>query len=263
MCLTIFNCFPDNPSELSGAQFRGGGFQIYFHNYKGKEYPPQKYIFLYGIKGVPLYYALAPNGGVINKLPLIKLQEVFAPARPTLIQTIQRYDIPTTWQNKVVHIFIIMAAQPQMTPEELYDNYEYKVTKRMLLREFPWIKDVTVREDEINKYNIIFLDIKYNPYELQKVTGWPLMWYAPRMLDDEGGYLSPYMSTIFNVPVATTRDITEELETLARTIHNSPAIPKDMKMPLGRVFGIGSYRAIGPPPEGYEPIISEYQSTIR
>ena len=205
---------------------------------------------------------MSPNVGDINKLPLIKLQEVFAPARPTLIQTIQRYDIPTTWQNKVVHIFIVMVIQ-QMTPEELYDNYEYKVTKRMLLREFPWIKDVSVRENEINKYNVIFFDITYNPYELQKITGWPLMWYAPRMLKDEGGYLSPYISTIFDVPVETTRGITNQLETLAKTIHGSPAIPKDMKLPGNRVFGIASYRAIGPPPEGYEPIVSEYLSSHR
>jgi len=43
---------------------------------------------LYHIIVVPLYYAPTINGGDINKLPLIKLQEVFAPARPTnIIQT--------------------------------------------------------------------------------------------------------------------------------------------------------------------------------
>jgi hypothetical protein len=30
-----------------------------------------------------LYYALSPNMGDMNNLPLIKLQEVFTPARPT------------------------------------------------------------------------------------------------------------------------------------------------------------------------------------
>ena len=34
-----------------------------------------------------------------------------------------------------------------MTKEELYDNYEFKVTKRTLMSEFPFIKDVYVQDD--------------------------------------------------------------------------------------------------------------------
>jgi hypothetical protein len=35
-----------------------------------------------------------------------------------------------------------------MTAQELNDNYEYKITKRALIKEFPFIKDVFVREEE-------------------------------------------------------------------------------------------------------------------
>jgi hypothetical protein len=37
-----------------------------------------------------------------------------------------------------------MAYYP-MTYEELIDNYEYKIAKKMLLREYPWIKDVAYK----------------------------------------------------------------------------------------------------------------------
>jgi hypothetical protein len=53
---------------------------------------PEKKIWQFQLFVVPLYYAHAPNVGDIDKLLLIKLQEVFTPARPTIIiQTIQRY----------------------------------------------------------------------------------------------------------------------------------------------------------------------------
>jgi hypothetical protein len=59
------------------------------------------------------------------------------------------------------HIFIII-----MTREELENNYEYKVTKKALMREFPFIKDVFVKEDEeINKWSFgIFLDLIIDPF---------------------------------------------------------------------------------------------------
>ncbi len=60
-----------------------------------------------------------------------------------------------------------MPAENQITYEELMDNYEFKVSKKMLMREYPWIKDVTYKNPEdINKYNLIFIDIVVDPYEL-------------------------------------------------------------------------------------------------
>ena len=42
-----------------------------------------------------------------------------------------------------------------MTYDELLNNYEFKIAKKMLMREYPWIKDVKIKEDEINKWNLI------------------------------------------------------------------------------------------------------------
>ena len=40
-----------------------------------------------------------------------------------------------------------------MTREQLENNYEYKVTKKALMREFPFVKDVFVKDDnDIDKW---------------------------------------------------------------------------------------------------------------
>jgi hypothetical protein len=33
------------------------------------------------------------------------------------------------------------SSYPQLTLDELYDNYQYKVVKKALMREYPWIKE--------------------------------------------------------------------------------------------------------------------------
>ena len=52
-----------------------------------------------------------------------------------------------------------MASDFPLTYEELLDNYEFKVGRRILIREYPWIKDVILKDPEdVNKYNLIFVD---------------------------------------------------------------------------------------------------------
>jgi hypothetical protein len=44
-----------------------------------------------------------------------------------------------------------MAADIPMTYDELINNYEYKIVKKMVMREYPWIKNMDIEEDDLNK----------------------------------------------------------------------------------------------------------------
>jgi hypothetical protein len=55
----------------------------------------------------------------------------------------------------------------QVTQKEVEDSYEFKLMKKILKREFPWIVDVLVPDDEeVNKYGLIFLPIVIDPFLL-------------------------------------------------------------------------------------------------
>jgi hypothetical protein len=75
--------------------------------------------------------------GDTNNLPLIKLQEVFTPARPTIIiQTIQRYKVFIISQNKVINM-------ARYTTEEIEDNYErYQTREDAELGHARWVKKI-------------------------------------------------------------------------------------------------------------------------
>lgn len=136
-----------------------------------------------------------------------------------------------------------MADYP-MTYEELKDNYEYKIAKKMLLREYPWIKELVIREDEINKWNLIFLDIIIDPYELGRQKNWTPAKYLERMIKDNGEYWSPYLSTFYkDASFEDTRLLQKDIDKSLESIHSSPALPTELRLPGTRKFQVGSWYA--------------------
>ena len=55
-----------------------------------------------------------------------------------------------------------------MTREELENYYEYKVTKKALMREFPFVKDMNFKHNEdVNKWsNVIYVNVEINIYNI-------------------------------------------------------------------------------------------------
>jgi hypothetical protein len=134
-----------------------------------------------------------------------------------------------------------MAVSDPLTPQELYDNYEYKVTAKALKREYPWIINVGVEEDRINEYNLIFIDVYYDPYMLEDEYGWGLANWLIRSIEDGREYNSPYLSTGFKCTYEDAREVADEIGETIKDIHNSPAMPYDLKLPGTRKLAIGRW----------------------
>ena len=140
--------------------------------------------------------------------------------------------------------------QNHVTKEEVENSYEFKLIKKILKREFPWIIDIEVpSDDEINQYNLIFLKVFYNPFMLQKETGWPLASYmfyyiseTPLLKHYEPyAYWSSYLSTAFAVSRDDAHDLSKEVEDVMSSVSKSAAIPKDLKLNKDRKFVVGEW----------------------
>ena len=130
-----------------------------------------------------------------------------------------------------------------MTEQELYDNYTFKVVKRALMREFPFIKNVYVKDpDSIDKYkSFIFLDVDINPYELSHMYGLKVDPITNKYLRRGEPYWAPYLSMFIKSGVEDTYPIKKAINDLVYSIQKSPAIPEEFK--LDRELDIGSYHA--------------------
>ena len=135
-----------------------------------------------------------------------------------------------------------MPTDNPMTYQEVIDNYEFKVAKKMLMREYPWIKDVFMNPEEINKYNLIFVDLIIDPYEMCKQYGWTMPWWVTSKLDRGEDFWSPYLSTYLEEPYPDkARELLGDMNDDLRKIHQSPALPVDMRLPGTRKIQIGSF----------------------
>lgn len=140
-----------------------------------------------------------------------------------------------------------MANHINITPEELYDNYEYKVTVKALKREFPFIKDVRVKEDQINKYGLIFIELYIDPYQMGKLYELtPSEFIMSSIMKGEDYFNGPVItpSIYFKEEQPVVKPITEAIDTLIDEVHDSKAIPTTMKMPQGRKLAVGGYIVI-------------------
>ncbi len=131
-----------------------------------------------------------------------------------------------------------------MTKEELENNYEYKVAKKVLLREFPFVKDVTVTNDEdINKWTYnLYLQIVINPYILSTAYGYPVFRWVTTALKRGEPYWSTYLSLFVD---ANHRDDMRKLQTkmeeILDGIHHTTALPSEYK--LDKQLMVGSFIA--------------------
>jgi hypothetical protein len=137
-----------------------------------------------------------------------------------------------------------MAADNPITYEEFLDNYEFKIVKKMLLREYPWIKDVFMKDpEEINKYNLIFVDVQIDPYELERLMGWRIAWYVTTRIKQGEGFWSPYLATFLKDPTDAdqARQLAMKMNEDMEAVHKSPALPEDLRLPGTRKIQIGSF----------------------
>jgi hypothetical protein len=135
-----------------------------------------------------------------------------------------------------------MPTDHPLTYEELIDNYEFKVGRRILIREYPWIKDVVLKHpDEVNKYNLIFIDVVIDPFELAQEKGWRLANYIVRSIERGDDFWSPYLSTYFTGIGDEAREMVQGMEKTLEDLHKSPAIPSEMRLPGHRKLNIGSW----------------------
>lgn len=130
------------------------------------------------------------------------------------------------------------------TEDELYDNYEFKIIKRALMREYPWIKDVVVHPEDLKLYDTIFLRFIIDPIELGEQMGWtPNPWVVKAHKEDKE-YDAPFISLFFiDLHGNDTGELKNDMLSLIKGIRRSPALPSELKLKDGgsRDILLGSF----------------------
>jgi hypothetical protein len=129
-----------------------------------------------------------------------------------------------------------------MTQQEIENNYTYKIVRKVLMREYPWIKDVQLDVSGLDKFEyVIFLDVYINPYELGEERDFKVAKWIEQSIRNKEDYYTSVITMYFEGSSDEMREVTQELNDTISVTQNSPAIPVDLRLPDNKRFMVGSY----------------------
>lgn len=128
------------------------------------------------------------------------------------------------------------------TPEQIRNLLEFKAVSKALKQRYPFIKKVIVPDLNEQYTTLEFLDVYVNPYEMAEEFDSELESFVKSAMSRGSNFSTPFPAVFFkdskNDDFVNFED---ELTKLFRDIHNSPALPQDVKLPGGKRFAISEY----------------------
>ena len=129
----------------------------------------------------------------------------------------------------------------QYSTEQLYDNYTFKLLRRALMREFPYIKNVFVNFFDLGRYNTIFLNFDFDPAIWGEMYNDPMVKWL-KDVTDEGGYIDlSYPTTATDMSYDEYQPIKKSIQKVMSDVFNSEAVPKELKIQGDRPVAIGTW----------------------
>ena len=132
------------------------------------------------------------------------------------------------------------------TPEDIQNAYEFKLAKKILKDQFPFILDIKPPDARYDIYHTIEIQIYVDFDKLAEYGQWNKTSYSMKLFtrfnnniwQGAGFYHLPYS----NATPKDGKEIEDDINDALKKIHNSPAIPSELKfthsilMEVGRVF---------------------------
>ena len=124
-----------------------------------------------------------------------------------------------------------------MTIEQVEDNYEFKVAKRLLTQKYPFVLDMApTSQEDLDKYtSYIFVNLYLDGNKLQEYFQAPLRSLVYREISEGKTFWSPYLAILFKSSDKETdkkaTDTQNKMDELFHKTHYSPAIPQELKLP--------------------------------
>jgi hypothetical protein len=118
-----------------------------------------------------------------------------------------------------------------MTADEIRDNYEFKVVRKALMREFPFVKDVLLDDENLSKYKYILpVNLVIDPFVLALQYNVGIKPLYLKLIKKDDKFITASLDMMFD-DRDRVRYIDGQMDKLSREIHNSPALPSEYKLP--------------------------------
>ena len=139
------------------------------------------------------------------------------------------------------------------TPEDIYNVYAFKLIKRSLKKKFPWIKDVFVRQEDLNLYKTLFLNFEFDPTEFSKAYGHETKAWIQELID-AGKYIDySYPNLVNDMDYEEYKKVRNGITSAIKDVNENPALPFEFKFD-NRNIELGTWHINRKP--GEQPFMS-------
>ena len=113
------------------------------------------------------------------------------------------------------------------TTEDIMKTMEYKVMKKTLMRQYPFVKDVIPTDDHEKYKTLSFFNVIIDLKQFEEYMGSPINSILSRLITS-----TPYLSLFYDEPKESikAKDTQKDMEDLMIRVHKSNAIDSSMKM---------------------------------
>ena len=109
-------------------------------------------------------------------------------------------------------------------------EYEYKLMKKILKQEYPWIIDIAKCETSDSYTYVKPIDIIVNADQLVELTNCELESWASNLIEKDGQYESLYLQVAVKDDCKEEMvDINRNIERIMNSVHMNDAIPPSLK----------------------------------
>jgi hypothetical protein len=118
-----------------------------------------------------------------------------------------------------------------MTGDEVRNSYEFKVVRKALMREFPFVKDVLVDDENLSKYKYILpVNLVIDPFVISLQYNVGIKPLYLKMIKNDDSFMTASLDMMFT-DRDKVKEIDMQMDKLSREVHNSPALPNEYKLP--------------------------------
>lgn len=125
-----------------------------------------------------------------------------------------------------------------MTREDVEENYEFRVVKRILKKEFPFIKDIRLTDTWDNYKSLFFVDVTIDTKELFQYLGLEEEHKQSQSWSRLFTHGAPYLILLFSPDIRKDKvkekkidDLSKKIANTIQRVQKSPSLPPDMKLP--------------------------------
>lgn len=130
-----------------------------------------------------------------------------------------------------------------MTAQELQDTYMFRIIRRGLIKEYPWILNVELDDEDFDDYSYTnFLILTIDPDILSEQYGWTIAPWVEREINNNGQYEGTTLGMFFKGR-EDFGEVTDDVEDTVHKIVNSPAIPEELRLNIPKnAFGLTGFK---------------------